>query len=218
MSLLTWVLLGIDGIALFILLFLAVFLRYFIYSFLAVSKPIYPANILIVEGWLEEPNLRAAIAEFETGNYQHLVTVGGHINLGWFLSDYKTVAEIASVTLLSLGFDQDKLTAIPSEKTTRDRTAATAIAFREWLSNHQTEVQGINIYSNNVHARRSYLIYKSHLPSTVKLGVIATKSQGHTPDNWWKSSSGIKTIVMELIAYCYVVYRSIRPPSGDYDY
>lgn len=218
MSTLTWVLLGIDGLVLLALLSVAIFLRYFIYSFLALNKPISPAEILVVEGWLEESNLRAAIAEFEAGGYQYLATVGGHINLGWFLSDYKTVAEVAAATLISLGFNPDKLVAIYSEKTTRDRTVSTAIAFQNWLSEHKSDIQGINIYSNNVHARRSYLIYKKHLPPDIKLGVISAKSRSHAPNTWWKSSSGAKTILMEFIAYCYVTYRLIRPPSGDYDY
>ncbi|MGF1522927.1 MAG: hypothetical protein ACFBSF_11485 [Leptolyngbyaceae cyanobacterium] len=218
MSALTWVLLGIDGLVIVAIVALAIFFRYFLYSFLALSQPTDPAEILVVEGWLEEASFSAVIAEFEHGGYQYLVTVGGPVHIGFLLTKYKTVAEVAAANLRSLGFDASKLIVVASENALRDRTVATAIAFKNWLSEHKAEVKGINIYSNNVHARRSYLIYKNHLPTDIKLGVIASKSRGHSPDTWWKSSSGTKVILMEFIAYCYVMYRLSRPRLADYDY
>lgn len=240
MSALTWILLGIDGLVLLIVLSLMVFLRYFVYSFLALNRRIYPAEILIVEGWLEALSLSAAIDEFQRGGYRYLVTVGGPWTVGPCLAKYETVAEIATAEgsfyltsclakyqtlaelaaakLLALNFDARKLVIISSEAVTRDRTVATAITFKKWLLDHKNEIQGINLYSNNIHARRSHLIYRKHLPADIKVGVIAAKSHKYTPDTWWQSSSGLKTTVMEFIAYCYVLYRSMRTPSADYDY
>ncbi|MEM0981173.1 MAG: hypothetical protein AAGH78_12975 [Cyanobacteria bacterium P01_H01_bin.58] len=239
MSALTWILLGIDGLALLMILSLFIFLRYFVYSFLACNRRIYPAEILIVEGWLEELSLSAVIDEFNHGAYQYLVTVGGPWSMGPCLAQnetvaeihmaegslylmsclahYTTLAELAAAKLIALDFEPRKLITVASEEVSRDRTVATAIAFKKWLSEHKGDVRGVNIYSNNIHARRSHLIYQKHLPK-LKVGVIAGKVYRYAPDRWWQSSLGLKTILMELIAYCYVVYRSIRTPSADYDY
>ncbi|MEM9005588.1 MAG: ElyC/SanA/YdcF family protein [Cyanobacteria bacterium P01_F01_bin.86] len=213
MSALTWVLLGIDGLVLLMLLSLAIFFRYFLYSFLACNHPVDSAAILVVEGWLEELSLEGAIAEFKRGDYQYLVTVGGPIRLGLLLSEYQTIAEVAAATLVSLGFDADKLVVVSSAKTTKNRTVATAIAFRDWLSKNHATIRSINLYSNNVHARRSYLIYRQYLTSDIQLGVISSKSRGHSPNTWWHSSTGLKVTLMEFIAYCYVLYGLLRHPS-----
>ena len=209
MSALTWILLGIDGLVVIALLATVLFLRYFAYSFLALNKPLKTAEILVVEGWLDEPNLSGAISEFKTGNYQYLVTVGGPVSLGSLLSEYKTVAEVAAATIRQLGFDDNKLIALSSRAIPRDRTAHTAITVQNWLSEKKLNIQGINIYSNHAHARRTHFLYEKHLSSDIKVGVIAANPLYYTENKWWETSYGVRIVIMELIAYCYVVLRPL---------
>ena len=211
MSLLTWILLGIDASVLLLLLFLFIFIRYFLYSFLALNRAIDAADILVVEGWLEEQNLSEAIAEFEAGGYDYLVTVGGPLKLGSALSGHKTLAELCASTLLKLGFDADKLIAVPSPTVAKNQTATTAVMFQSWLSNHNLDIRGINIYSNHVHARRTWLLYQQHLPSNIEVGVIASTPLDYDPTGWWHTSHGVRCVIMEFIGYCHIMLHLWRP-------
>ena len=208
MSSLTWILLAIDGLFLALLLAVGLFLRYFVYSFLALNKPLEKADLLIVEGWLDEPNLSDAILEFKEGSYQYLVTVGGPISLGSILTEYKTVAEVAAATILKLGFDASKLVVLSSHAVPKDRTAHTAIIFQSWLSEKHIDIQGINIYSNHTHARRTRFLYQKHVSPDIKIGVIATTPRYYSASRWWETSYGVRTVIMELIGYCYVVFSA----------
>jgi hypothetical protein len=71
------------------------------HDFLSVCSPV-PANVLIVEGWLPDNALAQAIAEFESGQYQLLITTSGPIERGALLAEYATHAELAAATLLAL--------------------------------------------------------------------------------------------------------------------
>ncbi len=51
-------------------------LLFTISPFLCVTEPVQ-AEILIVDGWLQEPAMRAAAQEFQRGGYLMAITVGG---------------------------------------------------------------------------------------------------------------------------------------------
>ena len=62
------------------------------YPFLAPSRPAY-GEVLIVEGWMPDAELEQAIRVFDTHDYQLLVTTGGPLLIGSFLSEYSTYAQ-----------------------------------------------------------------------------------------------------------------------------
>ena len=173
-----------------------------IHGFLAPNTPI-KADILVVEGWVADYALKNAIKEFERGGYQKLITTGTPLAKGYYLSQYKTTAELAAATLLALGFDSDKLVAIPAPDVARNRTAASAIALREWIAQSQFKIKSINLYSSDVHARRSWLIFKQVFAPKIKVGVIAVAPDNYNPKQWWISSAGVRSIISEAIAYLY---------------
>jgi len=129
---------------------LMLFLLAHIHSFLAPKFPI-KADILVVEGWMEDYALKSAIEEFEKGGYQRLITTGTPVRLGYYLSQYKTTAELAAATLTALGFDADKLVIVSAPEVLRNRTAASAVALREWIAQSGLNVKSINLYSYDVH-------------------------------------------------------------------
>ena len=49
-----------------------------IHQFLAKNAPI-AADTLVVEGWLPDYAIAAAIHKFRHGNYRQLVTIGGYV-------------------------------------------------------------------------------------------------------------------------------------------
>ncbi|MFS8118619.1 MAG: YdcF family protein [Microcoleus sp.] len=173
-----------------------------IHPFLAVNAPI-KADILVVEGWLPDYAIESAIAEFKKGGYRQLVTTGLPLGKGYYLAEYKNYAELTAATCIALGFDKDKVVAVPAPSVVKHRTAASAIALREWLATSAPKVDSINLYSFGTHARRSWMIFKEVLHPEIEVGIIAAESQDYNPQEWWKSSEGFRTVTGEIIAYIY---------------
>lgn len=181
---------------------LVLFLITHIHPFLALNSPI-KADLLIVEGWIPDYAVKNAIAEFNKGGYQKLITTGLPLQLGYYLSPYKNAAELAAATLTLLGFDQDKLVVVPASNVTINRTSASATALHKWIETSDLNVKSINVYTFDAHARRSWLIFKQALAPDIKVGVIAEKSLTYNPKQWWISSEGVRAIISETIAYIY---------------
>lgn len=195
---------------LFILVFtltLMLFIANHIHSFLAPNFPI-KADILVVEGWIEDYAIKSAMQEFQRGGYQKLITTGTPLEQGFYLSEYKTTAELAAATLIALGFPPDQLVAVPAPKVVRNRTAASAIALNEWISQSNLKIKSINLYSSDVHARRSWLMFKQALAPKIQVGVISLDSDSYNPTQWWIYSAGVRSIISETIAYLYARFVS----------
>ena len=173
-----------------------------IHPFLAVSQPI-KGEALIVEGWIDDLVLEGAITEFRRGNYQLLLTTGGPIGKGYYLAQYKTLAELAAATLVALKFPPERIVAIPTPPVKTDRTAASAKAVKEWISRSKINIRAVNVYSYDVHTRRSWLIFKTILEPEIKVGAIAHPAMDYDPKKWFNSSAGVRGIISETIAYLY---------------
>ncbi|MFM9264828.1 YdcF family protein [Tychonema sp. BBK16] len=178
-----------------------------IHPFLAVNSPV-KADILVVEGWLPDYAIESAIAEFKQGKYRQLITTGLPLSKGYYLAEYKNYAELAAATCIALGFDRDRVIAVPAGNAIKYRTAASAIALRDWLSTSSLKVDAINLYSFGTHARRSWLIFKEVLNPEIQVGIIAAETQDYNPQEWWKSSEGFRTVTGEIIAYLYARFVS----------
>ncbi|WP_341730342.1 ElyC/SanA/YdcF family protein [Microcoleus sp. EPA2] len=176
-----------------------------IHPFLAVNSPV-KADILVVEGWLPDYAIESAIAEFKKGKYRQLITTGIPLSKGYYLAEYKNYAELTAATCIALGFDRDKIIAVPAANVLKYRTAASAIALKEWLATSALKVDAINLYSFGSHARRSWLIFKQVLHPETQVGIIAAEPQDYNPQEWWKSSEGFRIVTGEIIAYIYAIF------------
>lgn len=176
-----------------------------IYPFLAFSKPV-AGEVLIVEGWIGDEALKSAIAEYNTRNYQLLITTGVPLYRGQFLSEYKNYAQLAAATITKIGFDPQKIVIVPTPQVETNRTFSSAIAVKEWLAKNNLKVTGIDVYSSGVHSRRSWLSYKKVFEPEVSVGIIAYRSDEYNPDVWWQSSEGFKRILTETIGYIYIKF------------
>jgi hypothetical protein len=174
-----------------------------IHGFLAVSAPIR-ADVLIVEGWLEDSNLKTALSEFKTQNYRYLITTGVTLPNGYYLTDYKSFAELSAATLRAVGFDSNQLVAVPAENVKRDRTYTSALAVKSWIDRTHPEIKAVNLYTSGVHARRSWLLYQKAFNSKIRVGIISADDPEYDHDDWWKSSAGVRKVMSEIIAYVYV--------------
>ncbi|MGL5061051.1 MAG: YdcF family protein [Microcoleus sp.] len=202
----TWVITrqGWATIALAIILSMCLIITN-IHQFLAVTSPI-AADVLVVEGWLPDYAIESAIGEFKSGKYRQLITTGLPLSKGYYLAEYKNYAALTAATCIALGFDKDKVVAVPAENVIKHRTAASAIALRDWLAASPTKVNSINLYSFGTHARRSWRIFQQILNPEIQVGIISVAPQDYNPQEWWKSSAGFRTVTGEIIAYIYALF------------
>lgn len=178
-----------------------------IHSFLAVTSPI-KAEVLVVEGWMPDYGLKQALAEFESGSYRQIITTGIPLEQGFYLSQYKDYANLAAATFRALGLESERVIPVAAPDVTKDRTYASAIALQQWLSKSNIKFKSINLYTHDVHARRSWLLFKQALAPDTKVGVIAAQPLNYDPKRWWRYSSGVRKVIDEFIAYIYARFIS----------
>lgn len=176
-----------------------------VHSFLAITEPVR-AEVLVVEGWVPDYVMEEAKAEFERHHYGKLYVTGGPLEIGGYLSEYKTHAELGMATLFRLGLSKDVLVAVPAPLVKKDRTYVSAVALKNWLRQHAAEPTSINLVSMGVHARRSKLLFLKAFGEDSRVGIIAVEDRNHDPRYWWKSSQGVRVVVDELVAYFYAVF------------
>ena len=174
-----------------------------VYPFLAVTHRV-DTNVLVVEGWIHKYAIRAAVAEFRSNSYQRVFTTGGPVEgTGGYINDYQTSASVGADLLTKCGLPNESLQMVPSRVMDRDRTYDSAIALRNWLRDHHLPVRGINVVTENVHARRTRLLFHEALGKEVTVGVIAVPNPDYDARHWWRYSQGVKDVVSETVAFIY---------------
>ena len=174
----------------------------FVYSFLAPTKPV-GGEILVVEGWLPDYALEQAKEQFQIGNYRLLVTIGGKIVTGSYLSKYETWAQISASTLKELGFPEDKIMTVPVFKNIKkNRTYHGILALKSKLYEEGLNEVSIDLVSLGAHSRRSWILFEKVFPS-LNIGIIAITPEGYNISRWWLSSEGVREVISESIAYLY---------------
>ncbi|MDJ0592351.1 MAG: YdcF family protein [Pleurocapsa sp. MO_226.B13] len=192
------VILGAIAVAFWLLLFK-------LESFLAYSKPV-DADILVVEGWIADDGIIGAIAEFERKPYELLITAGSNFGRGEYLSQYKNFAYLSQATLVTLGVDPQKIQPVPTPPAEKDRTLTSAIEVKKWLEQNQLTPKGINVYTIDVHSRRTWLLYKRVFAPKIPVGVISHPPLDYEPQTWWTSSEGFRKVFSETLAYIYAKF------------
>jgi uncharacterized SAM-binding protein YcdF (DUF218 family) len=186
-----------------------------IYPFLAISHRTN-ASVLVVEGWVHEYSIRAALNEFRTGSYDRVFTTGGPVaGSGRYINDYNTSASVGADLLKKYGLPDNCLQMVPSRVMGRDRTYGSAIALANWFRDHHMAVSGINIVTEDLHARRTRLLFQEALGKNVAIGVIAIPSPDYDAKRWWCYSEGVENVVSECAAYLYAKFLFWPPARSD---
>ena len=82
-----------------------------IHGFFALNQPLNDADLLIVEGWVSDGNAQGAIEEFKSHPYQAIVTTGTQLPRGYYLSEYKSFAELSRASLIKMGIPKEQIIA-----------------------------------------------------------------------------------------------------------
>src|SRR5256885_1177761 len=143
-----------------------------VHPFLASSQPLR-GGLLVVEGWLPDYGLKAAMDEFAAGHYERLYVTGGPIERGAPLSEYKTYAELAAATLVKIGFASNAVVAVPTPTVQQDRTFTSALALRTHLDTNGIAHPSLNVMSMGPHARRSRLLFHKAFGKGTRVGIMA---------------------------------------------
>lgn len=171
------------------------------YAFLAYENPI-DSDVFIIEGWVPDYVLDRALVPFQEDHCRLLITTGGPVDVGSELSEYRTDADLTAARLIKMGFRKEQIVAVPSQAVDRDRTYASAQAVTKWLEANPG-VKRANLVTEGAHTRRSFIIFKSLLPTGFELGACAVPPRRYNPQRWWTTSEGFRTVVSEGIAYTY---------------
>ena len=172
-----------------------------IYSLLAPNAPV-DARMLVVEGWLARTELDQAVQAFKMGNYTSVATTGGPTD--WPETKYGNFAEMAADYLAQHGVPRELIHAVPAPPSAQERTFLSAVMLRESLLQSGSKVEAINLFSSGAHARRSRLLFRMALGNRVQVGILAAKPDGYAPEAWWRTSTGVESIIFQTIGLIWV--------------
>jgi hypothetical protein len=186
-------------------------------SFLSLTQR-SPADVLVVEGWIGRPGIRAAVAEFEQGGYQYIVAAGGLTSDRWE-DESTSYAEIATSEMIRLGVPKERIIVAPAKHTESRRTFESAVAVWRALQAAGIHPKNLNVFTFGAHARRSRLVFaKVERPGT-NVGVIGWIPPGYIAGPWWRSSERARELLEETVGYMYEVLfnsgRSSDSPVAD---
>jgi uncharacterized SAM-binding protein YcdF (DUF218 family) len=186
-----------------------------VYPFLAITHRVN-ANILVVEGWIHEYAIRAAIKEFQSNHYQRVFTTGGPVvGSGRYINDFHTSASVGADLLEKNGLANGLVQMVPSRMMDRDRTYGSAVALRNWFRDHNMAVHSIDIVTEDLHARRTHLLFQKAFGKDVKVGIIAVANVDYPANRWWHYSEGLKDVLSEFAAYLYARLFFFAPQAAD---
>jgi uncharacterized SAM-binding protein YcdF (DUF218 family) len=196
---------------------------HFIYPFLAVTERI-PADNLVVEGWVQNYAIRAATGEFAAGGYLRVFTTGGPLHgISADHHDFDTAASAGAQRLVAEGVPPAAVQMVPALTSVRDRTYGSALALRTWLQSRDLPIRRLNVLTEDVHARRTRLLFQRAFGDAVTVGIISIPNPDYDAKHWWRYSEGVRDVLGETIAYVYARFlffppappaaAKIRPPN-----
>jgi hypothetical protein len=176
-----------------------------IQSFLCATEPTR-GEILVVEGWVPDYVLVRAKQEFQTHPYRLLITTGGPLESGAFLSEYRTLAFRAAASFIKMGIADSLILPTPAAFHIKDRTYASAIALRDTLLSRHIAWKSMDIVSLGTHSRRSRMLFARALGKEYKTGVISIPDKAYDSRHWWRYSDGIRNSIDETLGLLYILF------------
>jgi uncharacterized SAM-binding protein YcdF (DUF218 family) len=185
-----------------------------VYPFLAETHRVN-TNLLVVEGWIHDYAIREAVEEFRRGSYHQILTTGGPVEgSGGYVNDYQTEASVGAELLIKQGMPRESVKMVPSRVMDRDRTYGSAVALRNWFRGHNLAACNLNVLTEDVHARRSRLLFQRAFGNEAKVGIIAIPNPDYDSRHWWRYSAAVKDISSETIGYLYAKLFFYPPESS----
>jgi hypothetical protein len=172
------------------------------HSWLSQHEPLEDADYYLVEGWMPDYALMEGRRWMEENRGKLMLTSGGPVERGFYITEYHDFATLAAANLAAAGFPPEKLLPAPAGMAQRDRTLTMAMAVRDKLAqlNVPADRKRLNVVSLGAHSRRSKTTYQNVLGPEWQVGIISVPETDFPPDEWWKHSAGLKKTIAELVA------------------
>jgi hypothetical protein len=88
---------------------------------------------------------------------------------------HKTIADWKAYDMIMAGVDSSRIVTLNIPAVRRFRTFTDAVAFSEWLKEHGSKGDAVNLFTEGNHARRTHILYRYALPDSVNVGVISVE-------------------------------------------
>ncbi|MBC7734092.1 MAG: hypothetical protein H7306_19745 [Bacteriovorax sp.] len=175
------------------------------------------ARILIVEGWLDEPDLDQAVAAFRRGGYERIVTTGAPIETWAEWHPWHSYAERAATYLKAHGLADARIDSVPAPASAQDRTFLSAVIVRDWATRSGVVLSTVDLFSAGVHARRSRLLFQLAFGPGVTVGVLSSAPTDFDARHWWRSSIGTKSVMSETLSLAWTTCCFWPPAPGSHE-
>ncbi len=172
-----------------------------IYGFLAVDTMRVTADVLVVEGWIPDYALQAAVAEFRSGGYSFVCTSGLPAEDAEDPSSEASLADTCAQGLAELGLDAGIIIPCPAPSTRWNRTSTSARSVRRTLAERGIVPGGINVLTVGAHARQTLLSYRRILGAETQVGIITIPKEGFDALRWWSTGHGITMVFKCLMGW-----------------
>ncbi len=176
-----------------------------IYPFLAPQK-LPHEGIMIVEGWIPDQSLEEAVAIYKNGNYSKIACTGTPFETGSYLFEFKSYAEMTAARLKKLGIPETDLLVAVGELAMKDRTYLSAQALLKAIETRQISEKKFHLISTGPHGRRSRLLFQKAMGKEFDIGITSLPAADYDPDEWYRCSNGVRTVISESIAYFYIKF------------
>lgn len=174
-----------------------------VYPYFAITEPV-DTRFLAVEGWINPYAIRAAANEARSRPYERVFSTGGPVSgTGEYTNDFNTGAGVGADRLRGEGLARDLVHVVSTRVIARDRTYSSALALQAWCQTNQIDVSSINVVTEDVHARRTRLLYQKAFGDKVRVGIIAVPNPDYDAQHWWRYSQGVRAVIGECVAYIY---------------
>ena len=175
------------------------------------------ARTLVVEGWLDQRELDAAIAalaprRLPTRRHLRRDDRGLARGVAW-----PTTPNARRATCAAMGVIEIPVVAVAAPATAQRAHLSHAVV-RDWLRREQPGVtRSTSSRRASTRAARAWPIaWRS--AAALDVGVIATTPRSYDIDHWWRTSEGAKTVLGELLSLawtkCFSARRGRSPEGG----
>ena len=126
---------------------------------------------------------------------------------------FQNVAEVSAYSLTYRGVPENSIIILPALPVKINRTYSSARSVSQWFDSSLAKKSSINIYTENIHSRRTWLIYKNLLKDKgVDVGILSTPLNNDVGQN---NKINNLNILSELTAILfYKTYFSIKKVIG----